>query len=70
MSRLEIIHHFLVTRILNHDPNKRPEATAILDMKYLSQAVNEYKIKTMKPEAMAGAAFIQAQLLRCRGASI
>ena len=43
MSRLEIIHHFLVTRILNHDPNERPEATAILDMKFLSQALNKYE---------------------------
>ena len=28
------------------------------------------KIKTMKPKTMAGAAFIQVQLLRGRGASI
>ena len=43
MTWLEIIHLFLVTRILNHDPNKRPEATAILDMKFLSLALNEYE---------------------------
>ena len=37
MSWLEITYHFLVKRILNH------EATAILDMKFLSQALNKYE---------------------------
>ena len=43
MSCLKITYHFLVKRILNHDPNERPEATAILDMKFLSQALNKYE---------------------------
>ena len=36
MSWLEIIYHFLVKRMLNHDPNERPEATAIFDITFLS----------------------------------
>ena len=36
IHRLEIIYHFLVKRMLNHDPNERHEAIAIFDMKFLS----------------------------------
>ena len=36
IHRLEIIIHFLVKRMLNHDPNERHEAIAIFDMKFLS----------------------------------
>ena len=43
MYCLKITYHFLVKRMLNHDPNERPEAAAILDIEFLSQALNEYE---------------------------
>ena len=71
MYCLKITYHFLVKRMLNHDPNERPEVTAIFDMKFLLNFYStSIKIKTMKPETIARAASIQAQLLRDRGASI
>ena len=39
----ETQEYSLVKKMLDHDPNERPEATAILDMKFLSQALNEYE---------------------------
>ena len=39
----ETQEYSLVKKMLDHDPNERPEATAILDMEFLSQALNEYE---------------------------
>ena len=64
----ETQEYSLVKKMLDHDPNERPEATAIFDMKFLLNLYStSIKIKTMKPETMARAASIQAQLLRDRG---
>ena len=39
----ETQEYSLVKKMLDHDPSERPEATAILDMEFLSQALNEYE---------------------------
>ena len=42
----ETPEYSLVKKMLDHDPNERPEAAAILDMEFLSQAVTDYENQT------------------------
>ena len=39
----ETQEYSLVKKMLDHDPSERPEATAILDMEFLSQALIEHE---------------------------